>query len=408
MRYFSSPFYLAVVAFVVAVAYVPGLFSAPFMPRWWAIAIGVPLLCDLRSFSGDAKLPALTAMALIWAATAVILSDYPFGGIFPFILLLLTAGVAWAANSSDDLDFPLAAFGWGVAVSSVLAIAQWLGWDALPFNGLPGGLFFSSEVLAETAGPIFVWAVVSRRWTQSRRWTLAALMAVPIILGHSRVATFAVFIALIYAWRPSSRWAKPLVCMALAVACLIALTTLGDAKSNSAFTRAILWGAALESITPLGRGLGWWASAHPFGFEEFVHSDALQFLVECGLGGLLFIAIPAVIFWNGIADKAYGACFVAVCIEGLLSFPLHVPSAAFVFALLAGHLARQRGRVLLPERQSRADRDLYLRRQSASGPGMARGRAGHGGRVWDRPAHPDDPRPDPAGRGDSVARPGAA
>lgn len=402
MRYFSSPFYLAVVAFVVAVAYVPGLFSAPFMPRWWAIAIGVPLLCDLRPFSGDTKLPALTAMALIWAATAVILSDYPFGGIFPFILLVLTAGVAWAANSSNDLDFPLAAFGWGLAVSSVLALAQWLGWDALPFNGLPGGLFFSSEVLAETAGPIFVWALVSRRWT------LAALMAVPIILGHSRVATFAAFIALIYAWRPSSRWAKPLVGVALAAACLIALTTLGDAKTNSAFTRAILWGAAVESITPLGRGLGWWASAHPFGFEEFVHSDALQFLVECGLGGILFIAIPVVIFWNGIADRSHGACFVAVCIEGLLSFPLHVPSAAFVFALLAGHLARERGRVLLSECEGGADRHLDLRRQPARGPGMACGGAGHGGRVWDRPAHQDDPRADPAGRGDGVARTGAA
>ncbi len=112
---------------------------------------------------------------------------------------------------------------------------------------------------------------------------------------------------------------------------------LGIDKLTSAGQRIILWIATVMAMTPLGNGLGWFAAAHPS--EEYAHSDVLQAVAELGVGAILFLAIPVVLMFRSRGNNAERAAFVAVCVEAIVSFPLHLPASGFLAALLAGYLA---------------------------------------------------------------------
>ena len=365
----SAPFRLAVLAFVVSVAHWPAIFSAPYMPRWWAIAAGLPLLFGLGRWEGETRIGMLALAGMAWGAVACALSEAPLTTLVPLYLTGLLIVAAGVGSTQRDFSPVMVGFAAGAAMSSAVAVAQIAGWSAIPMVGAaPGGLFYNSEVLAEFAAPLLVWAIVARRWG------FVVALAVPLALCQSRIAVLAVAVGLLWAWKPAWRLAKPLVIVALTVAAIAAIMLLGPEKFDSAWHRLVLWGAALHSLTPLGSGLGWWASAHPFAYEEFVHSDALQWLVEIGPGALFFIAVPVLIFWRRIADRALGGCFAALCFEALVSFPLQVPATGFLFAVLAGHLARPGSGLRFAEHESGVDRGADLRRAIPFSPGMAEGR----------------------------------
>lgn len=71
---------------------------------------------------------------------------------------------------------------------------------------------------------------------------------------------------------------------------------------------------------------------------EFAHSDALQLVVEMGIGGAILLAVPILVLWKGNGPDAVRCAFVALCLEGVVSFPLHLPATGFLGALLAGGL----------------------------------------------------------------------
>lgn len=344
---------LAVLGLGVMLAYCPAIFSAPSMPRWWLIAIGVPLLGAFHLARGDWRILGLACAGLAYASFHVIV--WPQDGLLPFYMLCLIVLTAVAASAAEKGDMVLSAIGWGVAVSSVICLADELGWALFTKGGspYPGGLFYNSEIMAEIAAPLFIWALVSKRW-----W-LAFFLVSPLVLCHSRISIIAVGIGIAYAMT-RGRW-RVLSCMVVPAVIGIALVLLWPEKLSSLGHRVTMWIAAIWSITPLGNGLGWWASAHPFPFEEFVHSDALQFLVELGIGGLFFLAIPVIIFIRGIADTAKGACFAGLCFEALVSFPLHVPATAFLFAVVTGLICRDRALVRVEKLDGGIDRGPYLR-----------------------------------------------
>ncbi len=322
---------LMLLGFVVAAAYVPGLPSEALAPRWAAIAVGVPLVSNLDPRQLGAPLCAALALFLALAAWSITWSPAPFAGTQEFFFLLMLAAACLAGAGLRDLDDPMTGLGVGLLLSAALAIVQWLGWHPVAQgSGRPAGLFFNSEVLAEFAALIFVWSALGRRWA------IAVVALVPIVLCQSRVAALAVSIALLYAWRVH-------IALKLALGILIlmigaaALVFLGPDKLGSAGERIILWLAMSEAVTPWGQGLGWVQAALPV--QSFVHNDALQILVELGMGGLVILAFPLAIWQRNRGNVAERALFVAVLVEAVVSFPLHVPASAFVAALVAGFLA---------------------------------------------------------------------
>lgn len=396
MRWLTPPYRLAGLALAVSIVYWSAIFPAPTMPRWWVLALGLPILGTVLPTKGSVLVAALGTLGLLYALTASLVGGDLINSALPLYFLVILALAALSGNAVDDLDPALLAFALGICVSSIVCLLQLLDLSPLPKIALTTGLFFNSEVVAETAAPILVWALLRYRFV------LAGVLAFPVIVCQSRIAVAVTVGGLFWAWRPKARWIKPALACALVAGVLIALLGLGDLKINSAEHRLTLWGAAFQSIVPLGQGLGWWASAHPFGFEEFVHSDALQFLVELGLGGAFFIAVPVVILFNGIEDRAQGACFVALCLEGLVSFPLHLPATGFLLAILCGHLARRRDPVRVAQLLGGIARGLGLQRQIPYGSSVAGYRAEVGRNLRGRPAYPHDPRTDSHRRAQSL------
>ncbi len=337
---------LSALAFLVAAAYLPGIYSAASSPRWWVLAVGLPLASDLD----PRRLPVVASAFLLlgpaWAAATLTWTPDPYAGALAWYQLALLGLVAVAA-SGVEVGPVLTAFGWGLAISAALAVPQALGWHPLPATyapsplpgfAAPSGLFYSPEVLAVTATPVLVWA------TLARRWLLAVITSVPLALCGSRAAVLVASVGLLYGWRPERRWPR-WAAIVLAVLIAPAVLLISPDKAATGAARIVLWLSALHSVTPLGRGLGWWQVAHPGPYEEFAHSDALQSFVELGSVAGLLLGALVVLLWRTTAALPERAALVAACATAAVSFPIHLPASGFLFALLAGHVAGDWGRV---------------------------------------------------------------
>ena len=103
-------------------------------------------------------------MALYALGITLIASPDRLGGLLEMFHLLLFASIAAAAARLDSIDGIMTAFGWGIAVSSALCVAQVLGWSPVPQLYAPAGLFGNRDFLAEAAAPVLIWAGMTRRW----------------------------------------------------------------------------------------------------------------------------------------------------------------------------------------------------------------------------------------------------
>lgn len=329
------------------------------------MAVGLALASRLDPRGLERPVALCCLGGLIWGAASLVVAPHPHAGALALYYLALVS-LAMVAGAQATIDRTLIAFSLGIGVSAILAVAQVAGWNLVPQGSAPAGLFFNSELLAELAAPLCVWAF----WC--RRWTLAVLMAIPVGLCHSRIALLLVLVGLLYGIKFERRWIKPALLILISGIGMVSIFALGLGKFDSATDRIGLWLTAGLSITPWGRGLGWWEAAHPSGFQTLVHSDALQFMVELGLGGLFFLAIPPIILWRKAGSVAERALFVCLTVDGLVSFPLHFPASAFLFGMVAGHLSRARGNVRVVKLAGRVDLCERLRREDALGAVLSR------------------------------------
>ena len=351
---------MALLGAAVSAAYWPNMLSAAFTPRWAIIGAGLPLVSNLDPRNIGEPMRWVLAWILAFGAVSIIASPDQMTGWLDLFYIVLLCGAFLAGAGLQSLDDVMTGLGAGLALSSAICVAQSLGYpiigDPTP---RPAGLFFNSEVMAEFAAVIFVWAACRPRWG------LAVIAAIPIALCFSRVAIVASLLGLIYTYRPTSRAATLALLSAIAVIALAMVVFLGVAKAGSADQRIIIWGATLMAFKPLGTGLGWFQAAHPA--EQYAHSDAIQLLVEIGIGAMLAIVIPIAAFWKNRGTYADRAAFVAICFEIVVSFPLHVPATAFMAAIVAGYLVSVRPDVRLGLHNSQHENVGSVRRGNAAG-----------------------------------------
>ena len=374
---------LAAAAFLVAAVYYPGILSGAYSPRWWVVAIALPIASDLDPRIIYRPVLVLLLGGLAWAAMSLLVTPDPQGAALDLLFLALLTLTAIAAAGIDDIAPVIVAFGWGVSISCVLAIPQSFGWSAINQILGPAGTFMNSEVLAELAAPLLAWCIFKKRWA------LASMMAIPLVLCHSRIAILAAAVGLLVGWRASAL-IKSALAAALVLVAIGSVSMVGIDKASSGLTRMILWISGIDSIVPLGRGLGWWAFVHPASFQELAHSDALQMMVELGIGSVFFLAIPVVIILRRRgSDSAEHAISAAFLFEFVVSFPLHVPASGFLVAMLAGHMAGSR--TCLRGRES--IRGIVLFPDVPRGDSFAGGVAGGlGGRAEDVSFRPPSPQ----------------
>lgn len=322
-------------AFAVATAYIPGIMSAAFSPRWIVIALGVPIMANLTL----ERIPPAVRFALIagmaWAAASLMVSPAPLAGGLELFFAIMLCGVMVVASQCEKIDQIIIGIGYGLVVSTIVCVFFLAGYPLVnQASQNPAGLFYNSEILAELSAPVLVWMVIKRQWV------LSTLIAFPLAMSSSKIALLGITAGLLYGFRFRSRLlsAAFVVCAVLAFLLMVAILCLDGGRVSSIGTRAVIWLATLMSATPLGNGLGWFEAAHPA--QQFAHSEIIQGVAELGVGVIFFAFIPGYILWKNRGSNADRAAFIVICIEGAISFPLHIPATAFLAAVLTGFLAR--------------------------------------------------------------------
>ena len=354
---------IGILGFAISLAYWPGMLSAAYVPRWALIALVLPLVCSLDPRSLPPLLRGVLVFLLIAAALSLFLSPDPKGGTLALFYIVILSGVMLLGAELESLDDLMLGMTFGLMPSVALALCQYFDiWSPVPARG-PAGLFYNSEVFAEFAALLTVWCCVSRRWA------LAAITAVPIVLCESRVGAIAAAAAILYGFRPPARWFFP-IAVNLVLLAAVAVIGLGPYKFALSYHRLVIWGATLMAVTPFGNGLGWFNAALPV--EQFAHSDALQAVAELGVAAAALALIPFLVLIGNRGSYAERALFVAVCIEAAISFPLHVPAGGFLAAAVAGYLVGVRPVVRVGERDRRSENERGLQWRNAAGAIAAR------------------------------------
>jgi O-antigen ligase len=264
-------------------------------------------------------------------------------------IVLFTGLGAWFCIGSglDDLTPAVEGFAAGIAVSSVLAVAQTFGWTGIEQSAVPGGLFYNRMFLGEAAALAVIGAIACR-------WLPGMLISIPAMgLSESRAAFVALGVAgAVLIWRLS----RPLAGIAVAFGVLMAVfITYADArKPGSIHDREGNWTQAAAGFTWLGHGAGSFWSVNPLyqpptndpanpawmTRSPHPHNDAIELIFEDGIGAALAAAVVVIALLQPLEPASY--VLIAFLVLGIFGDPLFMPATAFLGALCAGRLCRAR------------------------------------------------------------------
>lgn len=341
---------MQVLAFAVAVTFIPWIGGIAHAPRWAVLSVFVPVLLCLRSVHPN-KLTAghlFGGLFIAWAAAGLTWTSGIYDGIDLVWRLCVLAGVFALGARCEDLTKVWTGFAIGMALNSLLAVLQWYGpWeavrDAIPQGPMPAGTFLNKNYLAEPAALALVAMLACRRW-----WIAAAL--VPAVwLPGTRGAFLAVAVAMLawlWAWDRKVTLLIVLVAAMVGVAAMPHLIPDGVAAA-SVSQRFAIWKDTLEAMTIWGHGTGSYFTSYAAHSPDFnllrsrpshAHNDILELFYELGPGALLACAF-LIECLRGTA-KVERLVLLAFLTESMFAFPLHNPATAFCMALAAGQLSR--------------------------------------------------------------------
>lgn len=380
------------VAFLVTVAYWPGILNPATTPRWIVLSLCVPACLSLPTLVEPSRNWTAGHLAgglfLAWAALSLTWTSSPPDGINTLWLLLVLAGVWVIGQSLKSLASIYAWLAAGMAVNGAVAIGQWL--EIFPVRSaifprmdhVPAGLFYNPNYMAEAAALVLVGLATTRQW----RWMPAVLPA--IALPHARGAVLALAAAgWLWLWHNRRHWAWMGAAAALAGFGAVLWLLPPD---YSLMHRVALWRDTIGGMTWLGHGLGGFMtdfSGHAPHFNlmqsrpTHAHNDLLEFAYELGPGvlpllALLGFALAGAKGTAGPRPEYY--VLAAFLVEASFAFPTHMPVTAFMAAMALGHLCRDRRSVVdeLARWRIPVRARLYERRAGASRTTAGYGRPG--------------------------------
>ncbi len=329
----------AILAFLVTVAFSPKIIGAATVPREALLSVGIPLLL-LGPVTSPRHWQWLAAF-LFWQMASLAWTPVPLGAIGQAWDDVLLALVVIVGASLEEIAPAMLAIAAGLGVSSVIVVAQVLGWHGWPEAATPSGLFINKDVLAEVSAIVLVWFAASRLW-----WAIPLLL--PDVLLTSSHAAFAAFGAALVAWLLARRrlfWAS--------VACLggvAAVVLVPGSAASSAMRRIEVWEAALRGISLFGHGVGsfpvlvYTLTGNPHVTSLLwgePHNEVLNWAFESGIGAFLpFVFLFLVMRDRHVQQTPEATALVAAAVIAFVSFPLHVPLSLLVVGLLAGRAAR--------------------------------------------------------------------
>lgn len=352
----------------LAAMYWPGHGGPSELARWSTAAIGISaFLCFVRIRMTPAHWWLLALLS--WAGLSLLWSTVFDDALNGFLQLVFMAAAFAIGAEISNAKHLYRGLGIGLAVSSVIAIAQMAGYQPVNValgNAAPAGLFINSNFLGWAAALVFVLLLAQRDWLLG----IAVLPA--LILSNCRIADLAVIACVgVLAWR----W-SPLKTIAGVIVLLGLFARPQMFDGGSLLQRSDLWLDTIGGFTFFGHGIGSFYSTFPLHSPRVfieqtqinawievahAHNDFIEFSFELGIPGCILAAGLLATCWrSGRIVERLGLLCIGV--TALAGFPLYEPLTATLFALMAGHAAGGWHRLCGVELRSRSL--LYGRSQS--------------------------------------------
>lgn len=317
--------------------------SAGTAPRWAAFAILLPLVLllageELRGLGLAALIVGAIGVTFLWApdrlnATDSLVHWALFGCAIVLGATMLDLRPLWLGIEC------------GVAIAAVVALAQWMGWEALPQVAPPAGTFLNKNVMAEAAMLAFITAMLSGR---ARVWCYLFLAVVFATYCRAAYGGIILVAAAVF-YRKQFHFAAVLVISMLAVLALAHLE-----GSGSGTERLQFWQMAMQSSELFGNGVGSFASDHPAIGK--VHNEMIQSLYEFGIFALPLWGALFYVLKDGPANATELEWYVLAAIVGVsfLAFPFQLPLTVLAAGAAVGRLAERRGLLRLLQHARRS------------------------------------------------------
>lgn len=348
---------VACLTFAVVTAFHPGFLAPAETVRWIVITAGAPLLwCFAPSPRIDPAIRRCGLAFLAWAALTLVWTPAFLDGVEAMVHWLALGAVFALGAALARLDGVLIAIALGAAVNGFVAFSQSF------VNVPPIGLLANRNLLAEIGlfGTLAALCLARRWWPLLLLpLTVTALAAATWPPIHKTVIVGAGMAVLALAIRGRRYVLAGFGGLAVAAAVMAVAWTTG--RMTSLTYRIAVWQDTIAGLTPWGRGVGSFAVVFQGLSDEtqgdlltstrlvaVAYNDLLTTALETGLAALLPAGIAAVALWRGIVhdgDRAAYLVFAAWLGLGLVNYPLHAPASAFIGALVAGYLCRDRDRL---------------------------------------------------------------
>lgn len=334
-----------ILAFLTSVAFVPGWLSPATALRWAILSVGLPVIAwRLRVRPTPAHL--WLGMTLAWAclsmAWATSLPD-AMNGLWQLCLFALSFVVGAETKDLKPIAIGLAL---GIACSVAVGAAQFLGLS-LDQAQVPRGafftpassLFYNPNFFGEACAVVFALTFPS---------VPSMFSFVGMLMSGSRGGLLAgAVIFSLYAWKRSRRVT---IAIALIAAALTAYAVSHETTPfASSQERVAIWLDTVDGLTLRGHGIGQFVIDYPqkatriASYDrrvEFAHNEPLHMAFELGIGAIAFWMV--FIYALGGPLEPERLALIAILVESMLEFPLHLPLTLFMAGILAGRLSHAR------------------------------------------------------------------
>ena len=327
---------IALLAFgaLLPCVYLAGVTGAWIETNWAFLYLTLPIgLLFTRIKMTSVHWAGLALIAWVGLSTLWGPSNYQsIEGILKFSVLIL--GFILGAECKDP-KWLLRGLAIGMTINGILALKQFEGFEGVFQTASPAGLLVNPDTLAETSALVVILLAV-----ENMLYPWALMLWPGLLLTGSRAGWFVLGVFfVVWLWGKSKLLSAILLMIGFA-----GIIYASFERFTSSNERLFIWLDTISGLTIYGHGIGSFSYLYPSfathlntaaGRPVHAHSDILELAFELGFVGLALATVFMVLVYER-ANQTGKAVLISFVALATISFPLHVPVSAFIFAFMAG------------------------------------------------------------------------
>jgi hypothetical protein len=329
-----KPYPLFLLGFGVITAYIPGIVGASISTGWLFLFIYIPFLflyCDKIRFRLGFIFICYVILSLVWTENLNI-------AWFHLLQLIILACVFCVGQNIKDIKPIFKGLALGLGVSATISIFQYFGFYGQIYTITKSfaGFFINPNIFSEVSAVMLISLVVLKLW-----WWIPVTLP-GLILVQSRAAYLALAVGIfISVWKYNRYLAFTLFNIII----IIGLYFYWDKFSLVSFKERLdMWADTIQGFNFFGNGVGSYEVLFPYyathidteiARPRYAHNDLLNIIFEFGIASILFLMV---LFNAFKSNKSEVTILLTVCIISLFTYPMHIPTQAFIAFLVAGYL----------------------------------------------------------------------